>query len=149
MIEERIVMNIQAQDIVSIHFKMKDEAGVLLETTEGDAPLTYTHSSGVLMEGMEKALEGRVEGEHFSAVVSPEEGFGEWQADKVFRATYAELGNQQVEIGDELCLEDEAGHEYFVNVTAIEPDSVIMDANHPWAGKTLFIEGQVISVERN
>ena len=63
--------------VVSMHYKLTDNEGNVLDSSEGAEPLTYLHGSGNIIPGLEKELLGKVEGATQQVKVEPEEGYGE------------------------------------------------------------------------
>ena len=69
-------MKISKGKVASIHYALKDTAGEVLDSSEGQDPLAYLHGYGNIIAGLEKALENRQAGEKLTAIVPPEEGYG-------------------------------------------------------------------------
>ena len=69
-------MNIEQDRAVSIHYHLTDDAGEVIDSSKGKDPLAYLHGHGNLVPGVERALAGKVVGDAFNVVVSPEDGYG-------------------------------------------------------------------------
>ena len=72
-------MQIAQNSVVAFHYTLTNDAGEVLDSSEGRQPLTYLHGAGNIIPGLEKQLEGREAGEKLNVTVSPEEGYGEVQ----------------------------------------------------------------------
>ena len=72
-------MQIAQNSVVAFHYTLTNDAGEVLDSSEGREPLTYLHGAGNIIPGLEKELEGRAAGEKLNVSVSPEEGYGELQ----------------------------------------------------------------------
>ena len=70
-------MEITADRVVTIHYTLKDDAGAVLDSSAGGEPLAYIQGHGNLVSGLEKALEGKQNGNTLAVVVSPADGYGE------------------------------------------------------------------------
>src|SRR5262249_45380462 len=70
-------MQIGEKKPVTIHYTLRDDAGAVLDSSEGRPPLTYLHGEGNIVPGLEKALEGKQAGGEVKVTVSPAEGYGE------------------------------------------------------------------------
>jgi len=70
-------MKIDNKLVASIHYTLKDDAGEVLDSSEGQEPLSYVHGAQNLVPGLEKALTGKSVGDKLSVVVSPEDGYGD------------------------------------------------------------------------
>lgn len=127
-------------------YTLTDAEGTVIDSSEGRDPLQYLHGAGNIIPGLENALEGKPTGEKVNAVIPPEEGYGEWDENKVF-----ELAKDQFSGVDEI----EPGMQFqaqiqdsptILTVRSIEGDQVTVDANHPLAGATLHFDVEVKDV---
>jgi hypothetical protein len=57
-------VEITADRVVLIHYTLKDDAGAVLDSSAGGEPLAYIQGHGNLVPGLEKALEGKQDGQH-------------------------------------------------------------------------------------
>ena len=69
--------------VVSIDYTLTNQAGQVIDSSQGREPLTYLHGHGGLIPGMEKGLEGKSAGETFTLTLAPEEGYGHKDPDMV------------------------------------------------------------------
>ena len=69
-------MQIAADSVVLIHYTLKDDDGKVLDSSAGGEPLAYIQGHGNLVSGLEKALEGKTQGNRLEVTVAPEEGYG-------------------------------------------------------------------------
>ena len=70
-------MQITKDKTVGIDYKLTDNDGQLLDTSEGREPLYYLHGAGTIIPGLESALEGKRAGDQLQVTVNPTEGYGE------------------------------------------------------------------------
>ena len=63
--------------VVAIHYTVKTEDGQTLDQSKEGNPLSFIHGRGMLIPGLENALEGKATGDSFTAEVKPEEAYGE------------------------------------------------------------------------
>jgi len=139
-------MTIQRNKVVTINYTLTDETGSLLESSEGQEPLTYLHGVGNLIPGLEASLEGKSAGASLKVSVPPEEAYGVWDQEKVMDIPKSQFsGVENVEAGMQFSVESEAGEEV-VTVSKVEGDAVTIDANHPLAGKTLTFDVTIVGI---
>lgn len=136
-------MQIQPNAYVTLHCRLEDAAGARLD--EGDEPIEYVHGYSILVPGLENALVGLKVGDEKKVVVKPEDGFGDRDEELVLEVDRAEVPSH-VAPGDELLAESDDGEEAPMIVVEVRKDSVIVDANHPFAGKTLHYHVKVVGV---
>lgn len=140
-------MQISRHTVASIDYKLTDDQGQVLDTSEGREPLTYLHGAGNLIPGLETALEGNAPGDSVSVTVDPSEGYGERDENLIQQVPMAAFeGVDEIEPGMRFQATDEQGQGRIVTVTAIEGDEVTVDANHPLAGVPLNFEVSVVEV---
>lgn len=115
------------------------EGGEVVETTEGHDPFSYIHGTQSIIPGLEKALEGKSEGDNFSVTIPPAEAYGERVDEMTQQVEKAMFGEHEVSVGLQFHAQTNHGTQV-VTVTAIEGDMVTIDGNHPMAGKTLTFD---------
>jgi FKBP-type peptidyl-prolyl cis-trans isomerase SlyD len=134
--------------VVTITYTLRDDAGQVLESSEGDEPLSYIHGAGNIVPGLERALEGKAAGESVRVVVTPDEAYG--PRDPSLAQT---IPIRQIQIDDRSRIKVGGRYRAWlpegaakVEVTAIDGDQVSVDGNHPLAGQTLRFEVEVVAV---
>jgi FKBP-type peptidyl-prolyl cis-trans isomerase SlyD len=138
-------MQIAAQKAVTIGYTLKDDAGKVLDSSEGGEPLTYLHGAGDIVPGLEKALDGKQVGDAMSVSLSPEEAYGQRDERQVRNIPLRKLPKGKVEVGMQYEVTTEAGP-MLALVTAIRGDYATIDANHPLAGMRLHFDVKVVEV---
>lgn len=140
-------MKIEGKCVVSIDYKLRDEAGEILDASGSGDPLVYLHGVGALVSGLENELTGKSKGDNIRVKVAPSEGYGEVMPQliqKLPRETFQ--GVENVEVGMEFEATGEGGHIMVVRVEKIEGDEITINGNHPLAGMTLDFEVGVTDV---
>jgi len=133
--------------VVSMHYKLTDNDGNVLDSSEGAEPLTYLHGSGNIIPGLEKELLGKVEGDSQQVKVEPAEGYGEINPELIQTVDKAAFqGVESVEVGMSFEAQASDGSVQHIVVKSIEGEVVTIDANHPLAGVTLNFDVEIVSV---
>ena len=137
-------MNIQKDTIVTIRYRVSDAQGKLIE--EAKEPTSYLHGGyGNTLAKIEAALEGQQAGYQTTLQLQPADAFGE--RDESLLQTIARKDVPPgVKVGGQLMGRDADGAEQAFTVVKIKGDTVFLDGNHPWAGKTLRFNLKVIEV---
>jgi FKBP-type peptidyl-prolyl cis-trans isomerase SlyD len=132
---------------VKLEYTLKDDAGIVLDSNKGQDPLTFTQGADQLMPGLEKEIIGMHAGEEKKVVLKPEDAFG--PADPAAQAEVPKgmLPPDALTVGARLMARNASGEQRPVTVKEIKEDTVILDLNHPLAGKTLVFELKVLGVE--
>lgn len=139
-------MKIADKAVVQFHYTLKDEAGVEIESSLGGDPLAYLHGYKNMLVGVEKALEGKEEGDKFSVTLQPEDAYGERNEDAIQRVPVKHLmGATKWKPGMTAVVETEQGQR---QVTVIKAGKfmVTVDINPPLAGKVLTFDLEVVSI---
>jgi FKBP-type peptidyl-prolyl cis-trans isomerase SlyD len=137
---------------VTINYTLRTNGAIrhIRSAVWGDEPLEYQHGSGRLLPGLERALEGRVEGERFVVTLPPEDAYGERDKALQQRVPAETFGGvDQIEAGMCFLAHSEDGRRVEnVMVTEVDEDNgfVVVDTNHPLAGMALEFEVCVVSV---
>ncbi|MDB4614194.1 peptidylprolyl isomerase [bacterium] len=144
-------MQITENKVVHIHYTLKTASGEVVDTTEGQEPLPYLHGMGMIVPGLEAALEGKSVGDKLDIVVDPKDGFGERREElqqEVSRKEFAAIDD--LAIGMQFRVpDDEAQEELVITVVDMNAHSVVVDGNHALAGQTLTFEGVTVAEVRD
>ena len=139
-------MQISADRVVTIHYTLKDDGGTVLDSSANGEPLAYLQGRGNIVAGLERALEGKQEGNSVAVVVPPAEGYGTRDESLVRRVPKRSLqGAGTVKKGMQFQARTDDGIRLFT-VAAVIGDMVTLDGNHPLADQTLHFEVQVVGV---
>ncbi len=131
-------MKIENNSVVSLQYKLTNNAGEVLDSSEGDEPLVYLHGSDSIIPGLENALTGKSAGEQVQVTVPPEEGYGEFD-DALIQVIPRDAfeGIDDIQPGMQFQAESPEGQLQIVCVKEIAESEVTIDANHPLAGQVL------------
>jgi FKBP-type peptidyl-prolyl cis-trans isomerase SlyD len=138
-------MQIEAKKAVTIEYTLKDDAGTVLDTSEGRAPLTYLHGADAIVPGLEKALTGKGAGDTLAVTLTPDQGYGARDERLVRNVPVRKLREPKAQVGQRVPA-DVDGRPRLVLVTALRGDYASIDANHPLAGMTLHFAVTVVGV---
>lgn len=131
---------------VQLEYTLKDGAGTVITSNRGRPPLRYVHGRNQIPPGLERALVGLHAGDRKSVTVPPEDGFGPVDPRATAEVPKTSLPAEALVVGTPLIAQGPDGGERPVRVKEIREQSVVLDLNHPLAGKTLYFEVQVLEV---
>jgi FKBP-type peptidyl-prolyl cis-trans isomerase SlyD len=132
--------------LVVFDYALYDTEGEVLEDTEeGGQPAHALIGYGRLPVGLERALIGMAPGETCEVVVSPADGYGEWDPNKEQWFDRSEFP-EDVAVEDEIEAEGPDGKAITLRVVEVTDDAVLADTNHPLAGDTVRFDVIVRSV---
>lgn len=132
---------------VSIEYTLKDEGGQVLDTNKGKNPLTFTQGQQQIIPGLERELVGMHTGDEKKVVVKPEDAYGPIVPNAQTEVPKDSVPKEGLKVGTPLMARSGSGETRPVVVKEIKENTVVLDLNHPLAGKTLFFEVKVLGVE--
>jgi FKBP-type peptidyl-prolyl cis-trans isomerase SlyD len=140
-------MEIAKDSVVSIDYRLHLGDGQIIEESEQGDPLVYLHGYEEIVPGLEKALEGKKAGESLKVQVSPAEGYGDYDPDGVEEVPREDFpADLELQAGGIVSATDDEGDEVDFLVKEVRDNTVLVDFNHPLAGKTLHFEVTVREV---
>lgn len=139
-------MKIANECVVNIEYTLRDDTGEIIDSSDVMGALEYVQGHGMIIPGLETALINREEGEEFSVTIPPVGAYGEVQEDLRMTVGRDQFPpNVPIEVGMRFDA-GSGGDSRPVTVTDVQGETIIVDGNHPLAGKTLHFEVAVRSV---
>lgn len=133
--------------VVFITYSVLDEEGQVLG--QQDMPTGYVHGAGSgLFEAVERALEGKTEGDQVEAQVPPEEGFGYPDPSLIIEDDIDNVPPMIRFEGAQAEMQNEAGELLTFRVVKVADGKITLDANNPLAGRTATVAATVVSVRQ-
>jgi peptidylprolyl isomerase len=134
-------------DNVRVHYHGKLNDGSTFDSSEGRAPLEFKVGSGQVIKGFDDAVIEMKIGEKKIVVIPAEHAYGEASMENIIEYPLENFPeDMKPEIGLELHMSDNEGNNFPVVITAISETAVVLDANHPLAGKELTFEIELVEV---
>jgi len=134
--------------VVKVHYTGKFEDGEVFDSSKERAPLQFVVGKGQLIPGFENAVIGMAPGDVKSVTIAAAEGYGLYDKDKLFEVSKSDFPDDITpEVGMELNVKNDDGSSYGVVIQEVKQDVVVLDANHPLAGKDLIFEIEVMEVK--
>lgn len=138
-------MTIVKNKVVTIHYKLY-EGDTLLEQSDAQEPMLYLHGHENTLPELEKAIEGKSQGDSVSVELPPEKGYGEYQEGAVERIPMKYLlEKKKWKVGDIAAVNTTEGPRD-VRILKVGKFNVDIDPNHPYAGKTVRFEVEIEDV---
>jgi peptidylprolyl isomerase len=134
-------------DRVKVHYTGKLQDGTVFDSSIDREPLEFTLGDGNMIKGFDAAVEGLQTGEKVTANIPSVEAYGEKKQDMFVEVPKAEVPeNIKPEVGQQLQVQQANGQAMPVVVAEVTEDKIVLDANHPLAGKDLTFEIQLIEI---
>ncbi len=135
-------------DTVRVHYHGTLEDGTVFSSTyEEQEPFEFTIGQQSVLPRFEMAVIGMNEGETRRISLSPEEAYGQHRKEFVFAMDRTQAPpNLELELGKRLQVRTNRGDNVIATITQITPESIVLDANDPLAGKTLQFTIELVKI---
>jgi len=135
--------------VVVLNYTLRADDGEVIDASTADDPMAYLHGADNIVPGLEQALAGKTVGFTGKVVVEPEDGYGEREdlpPEPVPRSAFpAEV---KLAPGMQFMAEGPNDTHAPIWIAGIEGDQVLVDSQHPLAGKTLNFDVEVLAVRQ-
>ena len=135
---------VKTGDTISVEYTGKFDNGETFDTSKGRAPLKFTVGAGMLIPGFDAAVIGMLPGDKKTVTIEPEEGYGTHDPQRVTKMPRSSVPEgMEVKEGMAVQLADQAGNPIPAMITELTDEDVVLDLNHPLAGKTLVFDIEI------
>ena len=131
---------------VSVEYTLS-ENGKVVESNTGKAPFTYEQGGGKMLPAFEDQLSGLKAGAAKEFDLSPEQAYGPVRKDLYQTVDAAQIPEEARTPGAMLMAQPEGGQQRPVRVHEVNGDKIVLDLNHPLAGKKLHFAVKIVSVQ--
>lgn len=132
---------------MKVHYTGTLNDGTVFDSSKGREPLQFIFGQGQLIPGFEKAVEDLSLGEITKVDIPHQEAYGEVRQDMIIRIERDKVpADIQPEVGMQLQIQQPNGQPLPVMITDVSDSHIVLDANHPLAGKDLTFEIELVSV---
>lgn len=144
-------MKIGQNKVVELTYELEVD-GEIVDRCPEERPLDYIHGTRTLLEKFEKNIEGMEAGDSFSFTLTPAEGYGEIDPERVIDLPKAafevngEIREDLMVVGNRIPLINKNGGVVPGIILEVSENTVKIDLNSPMAGKTLNFSGKILTV---
>ena len=133
---------------VKVHYTGKYTDETVFDSSVTKEPLEFEIGSGQMIDGFDKAVEGMEVNEKKTLRLKPEEAYGEKRDDLLITVSKEEVfQDMDVKVGQKFEVPQQEGQTVVVEVEEINGDDVVLNGNHPLAGKELIFDIQLVEIE--
>lgn len=138
---------IQEGSRVRLNFELRFSDGVFVDGNDGLEPVEVVIGDGILLESVERGLLGKSKSERVAITIKPEDGYGYADPKEIIEIPLSDIPEQSRKPGAAMTAYDESGEQRVVLVTEIHGDTAKVDFNHPYAGRTLCYQIDIVDVK--
>lgn len=135
-------------DTVQIHYTGTLADGTVFDASEGRDPLEFEVGSGMIIPGLDVAIPGMAVGDTKVVEVPSDQAYGPEHPDAKQAIPRSELPDDiPQEVGTRLQMQSPEGQVVAVVITEVNDTDIVLDANHPLAGKDLTFAIEMVGIQ--
>ncbi len=139
---------VKQNDTVKVHYTGKLADGQVFDSSLEREPIEFTMGQGQLIPGFEKGLLDMKVNEKKTINIPSEEAYGEPRQELIQEVDKSQLPEEiKPEPGMGLVSKSPDGREMNLVVTEVKEQSIVVDGNHPLAGKDLIFDLEVVEIK--
>lgn len=133
--------------LVSMEYTLKGTDGKVIDSSKGREPLKYVHGQKSMIPGLEKELTGMKVGSEKNVTVKPEDAYGPISPNAYQEIPKEKIPPNALKVGAVLQGQDDQGRPMLARIKEVKEKSVVIDMNHPMAGKTLVFNVKIVDIQ--
>lgn len=140
-------MALKVNQAVTIHYSVKDDKGNKIDSSEGNAPLSFISGMQQVIPGMENNIEGMLIGSKKTFTCPAEEAYGDYNENALQVVSKSEFPAEiKLEVGLSYVMNDGQGRQIPFVISEVAEENVTLDFNHPLAGIPLTFDIELIDI---
>ncbi len=147
-------MKVGKNKVVTLTYTLRydDINGEIIQEVGEERPFVHLFGNGTLLPKFEENLSGKEQEDNFAFGLVPSDGYGDFSQEAIIELDMqifendGKVDEDLVKVGNMITMQDQDGNPIDGRVLEIKPDKVVMDFNHPLAGKNLHFSGRIIDV---
>ena len=133
-------------DTVHIHYTGRLDDGTVFDSSEGREPLEFVLGSGQVIPGFDDAVTGMEVGDTKTVMIPADRAYGAKRDELILDFPRAELPEGiDPQLGHQLQMSTPDGQVFQVEVVGTSEEGIVLDANHPLAGKDLTFDIELVT----
>jgi FKBP-type peptidyl-prolyl cis-trans isomerase 2 len=140
-------MTVQSGNTIKIHYHGRLSDGTTFDSSAGRTPLEFTVGSGQVIKGFDDGVQGMAVGDKKTIEIPFINAYGPEDPSMIIEFPVERLPeDMKPEIGMQLNMNNAEGQQFPVVVTEITDENIILNANHPLAGKDLIFDLELVEI---
>jgi len=134
-------------DTVKVHYHGTLSDGSIFDSSTGREPLEFEVGSGMVIPGFDEGITGMAVGEKRTVTIPAEQAYGAVQEEMILDFPRTQFPPDMTpEVGMQLSMSNNQGQQFPVTIVEVKEDVVVLDANHPLAGKDLTFALELVDI---
>lgn len=141
------MQQVKIGDTVKVHYHGRLTDGTTFDSSEGRAPLEFKVGSGAVIKGFDEGVMGMSVGDKRTLEIPAFEAYGVTEPERVVEFPRDQFPqDMEPEVGMQLNMTSSSGDAFPVVISEVKDDVIILDANHPLAGKDLIFDIELVNI---
>ncbi len=141
------MQQVKKGDKVKVHYHGKLDSGETFDSSTGREPLEFEVGSGMVIKGFDDAVTGMTAGQKKTINIPFNEAYGPRNPEMLIEVPKDRFpADMELELGVPLMMSDGQGQQFQVTIAEIKEETVMLDANHPLAGKDLTFDLELVEI---
>ena len=141
------MQQVKKGDTIQVHYHGTLADGSIFDSSTGRDPLAFEVGGGMVIEGFDNGVLGMAVGDKRTVEIPAEQAYGPKNDDMVMEFPIDRFPTDMVpEVGQQLNMSNTQGEEFPVVIVEVADEFVLLDANHPLAGKDLIFDLELVSI---
>jgi len=140
-------MSVQSGNTIKIHYHGRLSDGTTFDSSAGRSPLEFTVGSGAVIKGFDDGVQGMIIGEKKTIEIPFIHAYGPEDPSMIIEFPLSRLPEDlKPEVGIQLNMNNASGEQFPVVISEITDENIILNANHPLAGKDLIFDLELVEI---
>ncbi|MFC2138704.1 peptidylprolyl isomerase [Bacteroidota bacterium] len=138
---------VKLDNTVKVHYTGKLVDGTVFDSSKDRDPLEFKVGVGQMIKGFENGVIGMSVKETKTITIEPEDAYGPIREELIQEIERTQLPKEiNPEVGMDLVSRHPNGYEQLIKVVEVKKNTVVLDANHALAGKTLSFDLELVEI---
>lgn len=142
------MQEVKKGDTIKVHYKGTLTDGSVFDSSENREPLEFEVGSGMVIPGFDNGVIGMHVGDKKTVNIPAAEAYGQTQEELFLEFPINQFPEDlKPEVGMQLSMSNTQGQQFPVTIKEVKDEVVILDANHPLAGKDLTFDLELVDIQ--